>query len=73
MNVKITTLRLAAELADELAAVARADGMTISDVVREALGKHIAERRADPDFQERLKERMEETRAVMERLAAGGS
>ncbi|HKO38883.1 MAG TPA: hypothetical protein VJU14_11000 [Solirubrobacterales bacterium] len=47
--------------------------MTISDVVREALGKHIAERRADPDFQERLKERMEETRAVMERLAAGGS
>jgi post-segregation antitoxin (ccd killing protein) len=73
MNVKITTLRLAVELADELAAVARADGMTISDVVREALGKHIAERRADPDFQERLKGRMEETRAVMERLAAGGS
>ncbi len=73
MNVKITTLRLAVELADELAAVARADGMTISDVVREAVGKHIAERRADPDFQERLKERMEETRAVMKRLAAGGS
>lgn len=73
MNVKATSLRLAAELADELAAVARADGMTISDVVREALGKHIAERRADPDFQERLKERVEETRKVMERLAAGGS
>jgi len=73
MNVKITTLRLAAELADELAAVARADEMTVSDAVREAVGKHIAERRADPDFQNRLKERMEETRAVMERLAAGGS
>jgi predicted DNA-binding protein len=73
MKVKITTLRLAVELADELAAVARADGMTISDVVREAVGKHIGERRADPDFQERLKERMEETRAVMKRLAAGGS
>jgi predicted DNA-binding protein len=73
MNVKATSLRLAAELADELAAVARADGMTISDAVREAVGKHIAERRADPDFQERLKDRMEETRAVMERLAAGGS
>lgn len=73
MNVKTTSLRMAAELADELAAVARVDGMTISDVVREAVGKHIAERRGDPDFQERLKERMEETRAVMKRLAAGGS
>lgn len=73
MNVKAMSLRLPTELADELAAVARADGMTISDAVREAVGKHIAERRADPDFQERLKERMEETRAVMERLAAGGS
>jgi predicted DNA-binding protein len=73
MNVKITTLRLAVELADELAAVARADGMTVSAAVREAVGNHIAERRGDPDFQNRLKERMEETRVVMERLAAGGS
>jgi predicted DNA-binding protein len=73
MNIKITTLRLDVELADELAAVARADGMTVSEAVREAVGNHIAERRGDPDFQERLKERMEATRAVMERLAAGGS
>jgi predicted DNA-binding protein len=51
------SLRLPADLAAELAAVARADGMTISDAVREAVGKHIGERRADPDFQERLKER----------------
>ncbi|HEU5106425.1 MAG TPA: ribbon-helix-helix protein, CopG family [Solirubrobacterales bacterium] len=73
MNIKITTLRLAVELADELAAVARADGMPVSEAVREAVGNHIAERRADPDFQDRLKERMEETQAVMKRLAAGGS
>jgi hypothetical protein len=36
----------------------------ISDVVRVAIGKHIATRRADEDFQERLKEQMEKDREV---------
>lgn len=67
--IKVTTLRLAEERAAELAAVARADSMTISDVVREAVDKHIAERRADPEFQKRLMERMEADRRVLEQLA----
>jgi predicted DNA-binding protein len=66
---KVTTLRLAEERAADLAAVARADSMTISDVVREAVDKHIAERRADPEFQKRLMERMEADRRVLEQLA----
>lgn len=66
---KATSLRLSEELAAELAAVARAEGKTISEVVREAVGKHIAARRADPDFQERLKKRMEAEREVLERLS----
>jgi hypothetical protein len=38
-------------------------------VVREAIDKHIAERRADPDFQKRLKERMDADRRVLVQLA----
>jgi predicted DNA-binding protein len=68
-ETKVTTLRLDQELAAELAFVARADGMTVSDVVREAIDKHIAERRVDEDFKERVRELMEKDREVLERLA----
>jgi predicted DNA-binding protein len=47
MRVRATSLRLPEAMAAELAAVARADGMTISDVVREAIRKHIADRCTD--------------------------
>jgi hypothetical protein len=66
---KTTTLRLDVRQAAELAAVARADEMTTSDAVREAVAKHIEERRADPDFQQRLKKLMEEDRRILEQLA----
>lgn len=66
---KATSLRLSPELAAELSAVARADGVPISDVVRAAIAKHIATRRSDEDFQARLKEQMEEDRKLLERLA----
>jgi predicted DNA-binding protein len=66
---KAMSLRLSPELAAELSAVARAQGVPISDVVRTAIGKHIATRRADEDFQARLREQMEEDRKVLERLA----
>ena len=38
---KATSLRLDEDLWKELATVARADETTISEVVREAIGKHI--------------------------------
>jgi predicted DNA-binding protein len=66
---KATSLRLSPELAAELSAVARAEGVPISDVVRTAISKHIATRRADEDFQARLKQQMEEDRKVLERLS----
>ena len=69
MATKVTTLRLDVRQAAELAAVARADEMTTSDVVREAVAKHIEERRADPDFQQRVKKLMEEDRRILEQLA----
>ena len=70
MPIKVTTVRLEKELADELAAVARVDGMSASDAIREAVAGHVAERRADPDFQKTLKVRMEEDRQVLEQLVA---
>lgn len=66
--MKVTSLRLEESLHDELAVVARADGMTVSDVVREAVDKHIAERRADSGFQTRLKKRAAADQHTVERL-----
>lgn len=63
------SLRLPETMAAELAAVARTDGMPISEAVREAIEKHIAARRADKDFQARLKERLAEDQEVFKRLA----
>lgn len=69
MSTKVTSLRLPDYMAAELAAVARTDDMPVSEAVREAIEKHIAERRADKDFQDRLKRRLKEDREVLERLA----
>lgn len=68
MATKVTSLRLPDYMAAELAAVARADDMPVSEAVREAIEKHIAERRADKDFKERLKQLLEEDQEVLKRL-----
>lgn len=69
MATKATSLRLPEQMAAEIAAVARADDMPMSEAVREAIEKHIAERRADKNFQKRLKKLLEEDQAVLKRLA----
>ena len=62
------SLRLPRETAADLEAVARTDGVPVSEAVREAINDHIASRRADKDFQARLKQRLDEDREVLERL-----
>lgn len=69
MAVKAMSLRLPEEKAAELAAIARTDDMPVSEVVREAIDNHIAAKRADKNFQKRLKQRLVEDREVLERLA----
>jgi post-segregation antitoxin (ccd killing protein) len=69
MSIKVSTVRLAEKQADELAIVARADKIPVSEAVREAIAKHIAERREDQEFQARLKKRLEEDHEVLKRLA----
>lgn len=66
---KAMSLRLSEKQAGELAVVCRADGVKMSEVVREAIAKHIEERREDKEFKERVKKRMEKDREVLERLA----
>jgi Arc/MetJ-type ribon-helix-helix transcriptional regulator len=66
---KAMTLRLGDEQAAILEMVARTDEHSVSDVVREAIDRHIEERRADKDFQDRLRRIMEEDKAILDRLA----
>jgi len=69
MATKATSLRLPEPMAAELTTVARADGIPVSEAVRAAIEKHIAERRADKEFQKRLKKLVEADQEVVKRLA----
>jgi hypothetical protein len=67
---KTMTLRLTDEQAATLELVARADEQTITEAVRTAIDAHIAERRSDNDFKQRLRRRHEEEKALYERLSS---
>jgi hypothetical protein len=63
------SLRLGQDLGAELAVVARADGMAISEAIRKAIEHYIEVRRKDRAFRERLKKLLEEDQEVFKRLA----
>ena len=69
MALKTMSLRLPEDKAAELAAVARTEDISVSNVVREAIDKHIAMSRADKGFQDRLSRRLKEDQEVLRRLA----
>ena len=62
-------LRLPADKAAELEAVARADDKPVSETVREAIDKLIEDRRKDKEFLARIRTIIEEDRELLERLA----
>ena len=66
---KAFTMRLPEEKAAELEAVARADGVPVSEAVRDAIDRHIDARRQDKDFQARLTKLIEDNQRVLDRLA----
>jgi predicted DNA-binding protein len=68
-NRKAMTLRIDTETAEQLEALAQVEGMPVSEVVRQALVRHIEERRADAEFQERLRKSIERNRLILGRLA----
>jgi len=69
VKTKAMTLRLPAEKAAELEAVARADSKPVSDTVREAIDLLIEQRRSDEAFRDRLRTMIEEDRVILDRLA----
>ncbi len=69
MNTYTTTIRLPGATAEALEVVSKADNLSISESVRQAIVEHIEARRKDPEFQERLKELFSSEREVFERLA----
>jgi hypothetical protein len=68
-DTRVTTIRQPAEQADEVEFVARVDGVPASELIRDAIAAHLAARRADPDFQARLRERIEADQQILRRLA----
>jgi Arc/MetJ-type ribon-helix-helix transcriptional regulator len=68
-GTKVMSLRLPEELAAEIEGIARVEGVSVSEAIRASIYRYIACRRADKDFQQRLRKRMEEDLAVIERLS----
>ncbi|HEY3552999.1 MAG TPA: ribbon-helix-helix protein, CopG family [Solirubrobacterales bacterium] len=68
-GTKVMSLRLPEELAAEIEAIARVEKVSVSEAIRAGVYRYIAFRRADKDFQQRLRKQMEEDLAVIERLA----
>lgn len=68
-QTKVTTIRQPAFQADELEFIARVDGVPVSEAIRAAIADHIQARRADPAFQQRLRERIDADRNILKRLA----
>jgi predicted transcriptional regulator len=69
MMTKAFTMRLSEDKAAELEAVARADGVPVSEAVRDAIDHHIDARRKDKEFQARLGKLIEDDKRVLDRLA----
>jgi len=63
------TVRLDSELAANAEAIARADGTSLNETVKQALSEAVQRRRGDPEFKARLRRIIEEDRDLLERLA----
>ena len=66
---KAMTLRIDIDTAEQLEALAQVEGVPVSEVVREALARHIEKRRGDAGFQTRLRDSIERNQAILERLS----
>jgi len=62
-------MRLPEVTAAQLAAIARIEGIPVSEFVRQAIENHIAVTRADKGFKKRLKQRLIEDRETLKDLA----
>lgn len=69
MTTRARTVRLPADQAEALEAMAAIDEVSANEEIRRAISAHIEARRADTDFQQRLQASVERNREILERLA----
>lgn len=67
---KTMTLRLDDERAATLELIARADDQSLTEALRDAIDTHIAARRQDTEFPERLRQRHAAEAELYKRLAS---
>ncbi len=63
------TVRLPDELAADAEALARVEGTSLNETVKQSLIEAVERRRKNPQFKARLAKIIEEDRALLERLA----
>ena len=63
------TVRLDDDQAAELEALAKVDGVSVAEEIRQAITVQIAERRKDDEFRARLRQSIKDNQKVLERLA----
>ena len=66
---RVTTIRQPEDQAEDLEFVARVDGIAASELIRDAIANYLETRRADPAFQQRLRDRIEADQEILARLA----
>jgi hypothetical protein len=63
------TVRLPDELAADAEALARVEGLSLNETIKQALTESIERRRKDPKFKARIKQIIQEDREILDRLA----
>lgn len=66
---KAMTIRLPEEQAEALEAMARVDGVAVSEEIRRAIDARLEARTKDRAFQQRLRASLERNQALLEKLA----
>jgi hypothetical protein len=63
------SVRIPEDIATEVALIARIEGVTVSEVIRAGVYRHLSALRTDPAFQKRLHKRLDEDREILDRFA----
>lgn len=66
---KNLTVRLPDELVEDTEALARVEGQSVNETIKNALSDAIDARRRDPEFKRRVQQIIDEDRELLERLA----
>lgn len=63
---KAMTIRLSANLSEELETVATVDNQPVAEVIRAAISEHIDSRKKATDFQDSLKDRIKRAQSFLD-------